>query len=178
MKEGSAMQFHHIKIISFCAVAVLTFCFSGHASAMELFSQDFKNNQQIPAMHTCDGSDTSPQLSWSNAPAGTKSFALTCIDPDAPSGDFIHWFVFDIPASITNFSQGAPLPAGSKEVENDFGRKNYGGPCPPSGTHRYIFTLYALKKEKLAGVTRNNFLQKVRENELAKALLIGLYKRR
>jgi Raf kinase inhibitor-like YbhB/YbcL family protein len=172
------MQLHHIKIISFCAVAFLTFCFVGLASAMEITSQDFKNNQLMPVTHTCDGNDVSPQLSWSGAPAGTKSFALKCIDPDAPSGDFIHWFVYDIPASITNFSQGGPLPVGSKEVENDFGRKSYGGPCPPSGTHRYIFALYALKTEKLAGVTKNNFLQKVREHELAKALLIGLYKRR
>jgi Raf kinase inhibitor-like YbhB/YbcL family protein len=158
--------------------AVSLFCFSGHASAMELSSQDFKNNQPIPAMHTCDGSDVSPQLSWSGAPAGTKSFALTCIDPDAPSGDFIHWLVYDIAAGITNFSQGGSLPSSAKEAINDFGRKSYSGPCPPSGTHRYIFTVYALKNEKLEGVTKNNFLQKVSENQLAKALLTGLYKRR
>jgi Raf kinase inhibitor-like YbhB/YbcL family protein len=172
------MQMHHVKIISTCVFALILFCFSGYAVALEITSQDFKNNQLIPAIHTCDGNDISPQLSWSNAPAGTKSFALTCIDPDAPSGNFIHWLVYDIPASITNFSQGGHLPVGSKEVENDFGKKSYGGPCPPSRTHRYIFTLYALKIEKLAGVTKNNFLQKVREHELAKALLIGLYKRR
>jgi len=154
------------------------FSFSGQASAFEITSQDFKNNQPIPSIHTCDGNDISPQLSWSGAPAGTKSFALTCIDPDAPSGDFIHWLVCDIPAGITTFSQAGPLPAGIKEVENDFGRKSYGGPCPPSGTHRYIFTVYALKVEKLEGVTKDNFLKKVSENQLAKTLLTGLYKRR
>jgi len=154
------------------------FCFTGHSAAMEITSQDFKNNQPMPVIHTCDGSDVSPQLSWSGAPAGTKSFALTCIDPDAPSGDFIHWLAYDIPASITNFPQGGPLPSNVKEAANDFGKKSYGGPCPPSGTHRYVFTVYALKKEKMAGVTKDNFLQKVTENQIAKALLIGLYKRR
>jgi hypothetical protein len=177
-KEAPTMLTKNTKIIFPLVFAVSLFCFSGQASAFEITSQDFKNNQPMPVIHTCDGNDISPQLSWSGAPAGTKSFALTCIDPDAPSGDFIHWFVYDIPAGITTFSQGGPLPAGSKEVENDFGRKSYGGPCPPSGTHRYIFTVYALKVEKLEGVTKNNFLQKVRENQLAKTLLIGLYKRR
>jgi Raf kinase inhibitor-like YbhB/YbcL family protein len=172
------MMKNNCKIVFPLVFAVSLLCFSCPASAFEITSQDFKNNQLIPAVHTCDGNDVSPQLSWTSAPAGTKSFALTCIDPDAPSGDFIHWLVYDIPASITNFSQGGPLPAGSKEVENDFGRKNYGGPCPPSGTHRYIFTLYALKIEKLEGVTKNNLLRKVRENELTKSLLTGLYKRR
>ena len=174
------MLTHHAKffrIISACVFVMSLFCFTGYASAMELTSQDFKNNQPIPSIHTCDGNDISPQLSWSGAPAGTKSFALTCIDPDAPSGDFIHWLVCDIPADITTFAQGGPLPAGIKEVANDFGRKSYGGPCPPSGTHRYIFTVYALKVEKLEGVTRDNFLQKVSGNQLAFARVIGLYKR-
>ena len=172
------MQPHHIKIISACVFTMSLFCFSGRIAAMEITSQDFKNNQSMAVIHTCDGNNVSPQLSWSGVPAGTKSFALTCIDPDAPSGDFIHWLVYDIPAGITTFSQGKPLPAGIKESENDFGKKSYGGPCPPSGTHRYVFTVYALKKEKMAGVTKDNFLQKVSENQIAKALLIGLYKRR
>ena len=172
------MQPHHIKIISACVFTMSLFCFSGRIAAMEITSQDFKNNQPMPVIHTCDGNDVSPQLSWSVPPAGTKSFALSCIDPDAPSGDFIHWLVYDIPASITNFPQGGLLTAGVQEATNDFGKKSYGGPCPPSGTHRYIFTVYALKKEKLEGVTKDNFLQKVKENQLAKALLTGLYKRR
>lgn len=172
------MQMHHIKIISTCVFALILFCFSGYAVALEITSQDFKNNQLIPAIHTCDGNDISPQLSWSGAPAGTKSFALTCIDPDAPAGDFTHWLVYDIPAAINNFPRGEPLPANVKEAENDFGKRKYGGPCPPSGTHRYLFTLYALKTEKLEGVTKNNFLQKVSENQLTKTLLTGLYKRR
>ena len=169
---------HYIRIISASVFVMSLFCFSGRTAAMEITSRDFKNNQPMPVIHTCDGNDVSPQLSWSGAPAGTKSFALTCIDPDAPSGDFIHWLVYDIPPSITNFPQGGLLTAGVQAVTNDFGKKSYGGPCPPSGTHRYVFTMYALKKEKLDGVTKNNFLQKVKENQIAKALLTGLYKRR
>ena len=172
------MQPRHFKIISACLFLMSLFCFACLTTAMEITSQDFKNNQPMPVIHTCDGNDVSPQLSWSGAPAGTKSFTLTCIDPDAPSGDFIHWLVYDIPASITTFSQGGLLPAGIKESKNDFGKKSYGGPCPPSGTHRYVFTVYALKKEKLEGVTKDNFLEKVSETQLAKALLTGLYKRR
>ena len=114
------------------------------ARAMELKSQDIAHNQSIPAVHTCDGENISPQLSWSGAPAGTKSFALTCIDPDAPMGVFIHWLVYDIPVSVKDFARGGPLPAGAKEVVNDFGKTSYGGPCPPSGTHRYFLKLYAL----------------------------------
>lgn len=149
-----------------------------HTSAMELKSQDITHNQSIPAVHTCDGKDISPQLSWSEAPEGTKSFALTCIDPDAPMGDFIHWLIYDIPVTAKSFSRGGPLPAGAKEVVNDFGKTSYGGPCPPSGTHRYFFTIYALKTENLSGMTKNNFLQKVKENQLATAQIMGLYKRR
>ena len=133
------MLTHHVKIIRIivtCVFVISLFCFSGRTAAMEITSQDFKNNQPMPVIHTCDGNDVSPQFSWSGAPAGIK------------------------------------------ESENDFGKKSYGGPCPPSGTHRYVFTVYALKKEKMAGVTKDNFLQKVKENQIAKALLTGLYKRR
>ncbi len=145
---------------------------------MEITSNDFKHNQNIPSVHTCDGKDISPHLSWSGAPAGTKSFALTCIDPDAPMGDWIHWLVHDIPAAVTNIPQGGPIPSGAKEVANDFGKKPYGGPCPPSGTHRYFFTIYALNVENLGDVSKKDFVKKVKENALASAEIIGLYKRR
>jgi hypothetical protein len=145
---------------------------------MEITSTDFNNNQSIPAIHTCDGKDISPQLSWSGLPEKTKSIALSCIDPDAPMGDFIHWLVYDIPVSAAGIAQGGPLPQGAKEVLNDFGKKAYGGPCPPSGTHRYIFTIAALKVEKMENVTKENFLKKVKENTIESARIIGLYKRR
>lgn len=159
-------------------VLFMVLCFIPCASAMDITSADFKNNQPIPVMHTCDGKDVSPHLAWSGVPEGTKSLALSCIDPDAPMGDFIHWLVHDIPASIKNLPQGGPVPQGAKEVTNDFRKKSYGGPCPPSGTHRYIFTIYALKTERLEQVTKENFLQKVKEHQIASAQIIGLYKRR
>jgi len=146
--------------------------------AMEITSKDFKNNQAIPSIHTCDGKDISPHITWSGAPEGTKSFALTCIDPDAPMGDFVHWLAYNIPATVTEIVQGGPLPKGAREVTNDFGKKSYGGPCPPSGTHRYFFTIYALKVSDLGTVSKDDFLKKVKENQLASAEIIGLYKRR
>jgi len=148
----------------------------GHA--MDITSKDFQHNQAIPSVHTCDGKNISPHLAWSGTPEGTKSFALTCIDPDAPMGDFIHWLIYNIPPNISELPQGGPLPPGAREVANDFGKKPYGGPCPPSGTHRYFFTIYALKVSDLGTVGKKDFLKKVKENQLASAELIGLHKRR
>jgi Raf kinase inhibitor-like YbhB/YbcL family protein len=166
------------KPIFYIIFAVLMLVINPHGGkAMEITSKDFKHNRSIPSFHTCDGKDISPHLTWSEAPEGTKSFALSCIDPDAPMGDFIHWFIYNIPATVTEIPQGGPLPAGAQEISNDFGQKAYGGPCPPSGTHRYFFVLYALKIGDLGTVSKKDFLQKVKENQLATAQIIGLYKR-
>ena len=160
----------------FCVVMMLPLYAQG-GNVMEITSTDFKHNQPIPSIHTCDGKDISPQLSWSGAPEDTKSFALSCIDPDAPMGDFIHWFIYNIPAATAEIPQGGSLPAGAQEVVNDFGKTPYGGPCPPSGTHRYFFVLYALKVSDLGTVNKKDFLKKVKENQLATAEIIGLYTR-
>jgi len=144
---------------------------------MKLKSKDFEDNSNIPSEFTCDGRDVSPQLSWEDVPDETKSFALSVTDPDAPGGTWIHWLVHDIPKDVRSIKQGG-LPKGAKQVENDFGMEDYGGPCPPSGTHRYIFTLYALDTEQLEGVTKRNFFDKVEEHTLGKAVLKGLYKRK
>jgi len=144
---------------------------------MKLKSRDFKENGNIPSEFTCDGRDVSPQLSWEDAPAETKSFALSVADPDAPGGTWIHWLVYDIPKDVRNIDQGS-LPAGAKQVENDFGKKDYGGPCPPYGTHRYIFTLYALDTKNLEDISKRNFFDEVEKHTLDKAVLKGLYKRK
>jgi Raf kinase inhibitor-like YbhB/YbcL family protein len=144
---------------------------------MRLKSKDFEDNSSIPSEFTCDGRDVSPQLSLGDVPAETKSFALSVADPDAPMGTWIHWLVHDIPRDVRTIEQGG-LPEGAKQVENDFRMKEYGGPCPPSGTHRYIFTVYALDVERLEGVNKRNFFDKVREHTLDKAVLKGLYKRK
>ena len=144
---------------------------------MKLKSQDFADGGSIPSEFTCDGRDISPQLEWEDVPEGTKSFALSVTDPDAYGGDWIHWFVHGISKDLRSIEQGS-LPEGAKEVENDFGKKPYGGPCPPSGTHRYVFTLYALSTGNLEGANKRNFLTKVEGHSIGKAVLKGLYKRR
>ena len=160
-----------------CLLMIMLLC-SQTGEAMEINSKDFKNNQPIPSTYTCDGRDISPHLSWSGAPEGTRSFALSCIDPDAPRGDFIHWLIYNIPATVTEIPRGGPLPTGAREATNDFGKKAYGGPCPPSGTHRYFFTLYALKVKDLGEVSKKDFLKRVKENQLASAQLMGIYRRK
>lgn len=144
---------------------------------MKLRSRDFEDGGKIPSEFTCDGRDVSPQLWWEDAPEGTKSFALSVTDPDALGGTFVHWLICSIPKDVNSIDRGK-VPKGAVEVENDYGKKHYGGPCPPSGTHRYIFALYALDTQNLEGVNRYNFFRRVEEHALSKAELMGLYKRR
>jgi Raf kinase inhibitor-like YbhB/YbcL family protein len=134
---------------------------SRNSMTFTLSSSDVKNGvlteAQVLNTFGCSGGNVSPQLSWANAPAGTKSFVLTMFDPDAPTGSgFWHWVVVNIPSSAGELPNGASgsatkLPAGTLETRTDLGAPGYGGPCPPAGNkpHRYIFTLHALKVEKL-----------------------------
>ncbi|MBN9429698.1 MAG: kinase inhibitor [Burkholderiales bacterium] len=133
------------------------------AQSFALTSSDFKNGDTLPKKHVhqamgAGGDNLSPSLAWSGAPAGTKSFAITAYDPDAPTGSgWWHWVVYDIPADTTALAQGAgnaagaSLPAGTKQGRTDFGTKEYGGAAPPPGDkpHRYIFKVYALNTDKL-----------------------------
>ncbi len=100
---------------------------------------------------SCGGENVSPDLTWSDAPEGTRSYAITCFDPDAPTGSgWWHWIAFDIPAGINALGAGQPVPAGTREWDNDYGYAGYGGPCPPPGpAHRYIFTVHALDVAEL-----------------------------
>jgi len=132
----------------------------------------------------CTGGNVSPALSWSGAPEGTKSFVLTVFDPDAPTGSgFWHWVMFNIPAGTTSLPEGAGAPgkepAGATQIQNDYGTVGYGGPCPPKGdTHRYIFTLFALKTDKLdlpAAVHAAVVGFNVHFNTLAKAQFMARY---
>lgn len=115
---------------------------------VELTSSSIQNGR-VPKEFTCDGADNSPQLAWSAPPVATKSLALIVADPDAPSGTFTHWVLYNIPAGTRSLAEGLPhlaqLADGSRQGRNDFGKPGYGGPCPPHGQeHRYVFTLYAL----------------------------------
>ncbi|TVQ38609.1 MAG: YbhB/YbcL family Raf kinase inhibitor-like protein [Spirochaetaceae bacterium] len=118
---------------------------------MELKSSAVQKGQAMPRRYTCDDADISPPLAWSGVPPGTRALALICDDPDAPVGTWVHWVYYDIPASTLELVQGVapdekPTPGGC-QGRNDFGRLGYGGPCPPSGQHRYYFRLYALDSE-------------------------------
>jgi len=151
---------------------------------MEIKSPAFKEGELIPSKYTCDGPDISPPLEWSDAPAGTRSFALISDDPDAPVGTWVHWVIFNIPANVNKLDEDVPkkdvLSNGARQGRNDFGRFGYGGPCPPGGTHRYYFKLYALDKELdlKAGSTKRDLLKAMEGHVLAEAYLMGKYKRK
>jgi Raf kinase inhibitor-like YbhB/YbcL family protein len=144
---------------------------------MKLRSNDFKKDAMIPSMFTCDEKDISPHLTWEDVPEGTKSFALIVDDPDAPMGTWVHWLVCNIPPETREIPRST-IPQGAKQVKNDFGKVDYGGPCPPSGVHRYFFKLYALNVGSLEGIDERNFYQKVAEHKIAEAVLMGKYTRR
>jgi Raf kinase inhibitor-like YbhB/YbcL family protein len=151
---------------------------------IKITSPVFENNGLIPAKYTCDGNDISPPLKWDAVPQGTKSIALICDDPDAPMGTFVHWVLFGLPPGTTELTENVPrdkvLQNGAKQGMTDFGRVGYGGPCPPSGTHRYFFKLYALDTElKLdAGADKSRLLKAMEGHILAQGQLIGKYKRK
>ena len=143
---------------------------------MKLTSPDFKNNEYIPKKFTCDGQDISPNLTVENVPDSTKSLALIVDDPDAPMGTWIHWVVFDIPVTSKIEEDSTPGKPGT----NTSGERNYGGPCPPSGTHRYFFKIYALDTllNLKEGITKADLEKAMEGHILDKTELIGLYKRK
>ncbi|MBI5150207.1 MAG: YbhB/YbcL family Raf kinase inhibitor-like protein [Candidatus Omnitrophica bacterium] len=142
---------------------------------MKVTSPAFNHNQPIPRKYTCQGEDVNPPLAIAGIPAGTKSLALIMDDPDAPGGNWDHWLVYNItptPEIKENSIPGA-------ETRNDFGRVHYGGPCPPSGTHRYFFKLYALDTQMVfKGMPSKQALEQAMQGHiLEKAELIGLYQK-
>lgn len=154
---------------------------------MNLTSTSFQGSQtpaQIPARYTCDGAGDSPQLAWSEPPAGTVSFALIVADPDAPGRTFVHWVLYDLPAATRALPEGLPaqgeLAGEGRQGRNDFGIIGYGGPCPPGHSpHRYVFTLYALdvKLNLPAGATRAQVEAAMKGHILATGELVALYNR-
>lgn len=155
----------------------------GNKMAITITSTAFTEGGMIPRDYTCDGKDISPPLVWDNVPEGTKSLAIICDDPDAPVGTWVHWVLFDIPATINRLPEGIPpdkvLENGAKHGINDFRKFGYGGPCPPGGTHRYYFKLYALDRELMEkpGLTKGELLKAMEDHILAEGQLIGKYKR-
>jgi Raf kinase inhibitor-like YbhB/YbcL family protein len=149
-----------------------------------LTSSAFQEGQAIPSTYTCEGQDTSPPLAWTDPPAGTKSFALINDDPDAPGKTWVHWVVYNLPSSVRRLPETVPsdqeLSDGTRQGLTDFGRTGYGGPCPPSGTHRYFFKLYALDSlvPLSSGATKQRLEEAMQGHVLAQAQLMGTYRRK
>ena len=150
---------------------------------IKITSSAFAEGGLIPAKYTCDGANISPPLQWEAVPEGTQSIALICDDPDAPVGTFVHWVLFDLPADAGQLTENIPADAtlanGAQQGTSDFGRIGYGGPCPPGGTHRYFFKIYALDTQLgLADrVDKARLLSAMEGHILGQGQLIGKYKR-
>lgn len=150
---------------------------------IEIKSTAFDEGDMIPKQYTCDGKDVSPPLAWSSVPEGTQGLALIVDDPDAPGGTWVHWVLFNLPPDTKEVNENIPpqgeLPVGAKQGKNDFGKIGYGGPCPPDGTHRYYFKLYALDVEiKLEpGITKADLVKAIEGHIVAEGQLMGRYKR-
>jgi Raf kinase inhibitor-like YbhB/YbcL family protein len=175
---------------------------------ISLRSPAFSEGGMIPKEYTCDGPDRSPPLEWSGVPDSARSLALICDDPDAPMGTWSHWVVFDLPPQVKALEEGIPAeptgavalnqgtepavagngvgrlalgpdPPKARQGQNDFGKIGYGGPCPPSGTHRYFFRLYALDAQLglSSSATRSDVLKAIQGHIVAEGRLIGKYAR-
>ena len=151
---------------------------------MKLVSSAFNANGAIPRRHTCEGEDAAPPLAWSDAARDHRSFALIVDDPDAPDPaapkmTWVHWVLYDIPASVHDLPEGGSTPAGARDGVNDWKRIGYGGPCPPIGRHRYFFKLYALDTVlgDLRRPTKAQLLTAMQPHVLAQAELVGTYEK-
>lgn len=139
----------------------------------------FAHNETIPSKYTCDGEDSAPELEIFDVPTDAKSLVLIVDDPDAPMGTWVHWLLYNIPVTIDKID-AKKLPLGVKQGMTDFGKVGWGGPCPPSGTHRYFFKLYAVDKvlELPVGATKSQLENEIKDHIIEKTELIGLYKRK
>lgn len=150
---------------------------------IKLTSSAFKEGEAIPRQYTCDGVNISPPLEWSGAPKTAKTVAIIADDPDAPAGTWVHWVLYNLPAENIGLVENVPatetMKAGGLQGKNDFGKIGYGGPCPPSGTHRYFFKIYALDAELplKAGATKADLEKAMQGHTLAQGQLMGTYSR-
>lgn len=174
--------------LGICAIVACAFAASAvimqpqdPGKRMQLTSTAFQNMQPIPGDYTCDGKNISPPLAWSGAPTGVQSFALIVDDPDAPSGVWTHWVVFDLPADTSELPENAAISGNARQGMNDFKHPAYGGPCPPAGKpHRYIFKLYALDTTLglKAGASKREVEAAMAKHILAQGVLVGTYQRK
>jgi len=175
--------------LSICSVVFFAIIFASlsfsemEGGTMELTSSAFSDGAMIPGKYTCDGVDVSPPLNWRALPDGTKSLVLICDDPDAPVGTWVHWVYYDIPAGVEGLPENVetdehPAQGGTQGI-NDFRRIGYGGPCPPSGTHRYYFKLYVLDTtlNLSPGATKKQVLKAMENHIIGQAQVMGKYRR-
>ena len=146
--------------------------------SLSIGSTQFQNNSSIPRQYTCDGKDVNPPLDISGVPTGTQSLALIVDDPDAPAGTWVHWVVWNIDPGTKQIAENS-VPKAAVQGRNDFRKTSYGGPCPPSGTHRYFFKLYALDTRLglKTGATKQDVERAMKGHVLGEAHTVGLYKR-
>ena len=156
----------------------------GRKMEIKVSSSAFEESGMIPAKYTCDGVNVSPPLMWESVPQETRSIALISDDPDAPVGTWVHWVMFNLPGDTKELQENIPptetLTNGAVQGTTDFGRVGYGGPCPPSGTHRYYFKIYALdtKLELTSSATKADLVSTMEGHILADGQLMGKYKRK
>lgn len=148
-----------------------------YSMSFSIESSAFSSHAYIPSLYTCKGRDQSPPLSWKDSTANVQSYALIVNDPDAPSGNWVHWVLFNIPSSLHELSSGAGTPSGATSGTNSYGTTSYRGPCPPSGVHRYFFKLYALDtKLQLSESATAEDLEKAMANHILNSSeLVGLF---
>jgi Raf kinase inhibitor-like YbhB/YbcL family protein len=155
----------------------------GQQLTMSLTSTAFAAGESIPAKYTCDGENVSPPLEWDEPPTGTRSLALIMDDPDAPSGEFVHWVIYDLPPTLRGLPEGVSTDErpsqGGTNGKNGANVMGYTGPCPPSGAHRYFFRLYAIdyRLDASPGLSKSQLLQAMAGDILAQGELIGVYSR-
>ncbi|MGR3302347.1 MAG: YbhB/YbcL family Raf kinase inhibitor-like protein [Candidatus Scalindua sp.] len=172
-------------ILFYCVIGihVEVMGMEGNIMKLEIKSAAFGEGDLIPKQFTCDGADVSPPLSWSQSPEGTRSLVLICDDPDAPMGTWVHWVLYGLSPDTLEISENIPddkeLLGGAKHGINDFRKYGYGGPCPPGGTHRYFFRLYAVDTEVDLdpGATKGEVLEAIKGHVLAEGQLMGRYRR-
>jgi Raf kinase inhibitor-like YbhB/YbcL family protein len=190
-EEVSFMKSRILVLVSLFLLIILLGCTGGpveqsvsstQMSGFTLSSGAFAAGKPIPMKYTCDGNDSSVPLQWTEPPQGTKSFVLIMDDPDARG--FLHWLLFNMPANARGLAENLPrqatLPDGSRHGKNSWGRTDYGGPCPPSGTHHYNFSLYALDVllDLPAGASKSDVLKVAQKHILAQAEFSGVYARK
>lgn len=160
-------------VVIFCTLNIVSM-----AMSLSLESTTLIHNASIPKQYTCNGENISPALQWHGTPAGTQSYVLIVDDPDAPAGTWVHWLLFNIPATLTRLDEATKTPAGAISGKNSWDQQGYGGPCPPSGTHRYFFKLYALDSKLTvnSSVNKQDILNAMQNHILDSSELIGLYK--